>query len=177
MNWLDWVILITVGLRGWSGYRRGFFRQVFELVGLVAGLAVALKYYYDLQWWLAVYVQLPGPLLAILAFLLIFLAVQLAARLLGSLCNFLFAPPGLAWLNSYSGALIGALAGVVTIAFLLALLQVFALPPVEVALGTSRVVPYFEQVVSPIMAVVEDYLPWGQWSEPGIPAHTDGRSL
>ena len=44
MNWIDLTLLAVVALFGLRGYFRGLFREIFSLVGLVAGFMVASRY-------------------------------------------------------------------------------------------------------------------------------------
>lgn len=38
MNWLDWVLLVSLGIGAFRGFRNGFIIEVCSLVGLVLGL-------------------------------------------------------------------------------------------------------------------------------------------
>ncbi|HHW91116.1 MAG TPA: CvpA family protein [Firmicutes bacterium] len=180
MNWLDVVVLFTVGIRTWSGYRRGFILQVFELAGLIAGLTLAVCYYQPLQMNLLRYITLPLPLLAVVSFLLILLGVMLAARLLGYICTHIVKIPGLDTVNAISGALVGALVALVAITFFLSVLQLFSLPPVEAALSESIIAPYLDQYMPVILELVENYLPGGDvpgLPQPGEPVPLERREL
>lgn len=179
MNWLDVIVLVVVGWRAFSGYRRGLVRQVFELVGLVAGLFLAVRYYYYLQLQLRVYVSLPAPVLAIFSFLSVLFAVMLVARLLGYICTSLLSFPGLGWVNALSGAVVGILIAVVTISFLLGILTIFKIPPVETALAGSIFAPYLEEMVPFVLAMVEEYIPWqpAVFFERGEPVPLDRMKL
>ncbi|HHW56016.1 MAG: CvpA family protein [bacterium] len=180
MNWLDVLVLVTVGIRGWSGYRRGFISQAFELAGLIAGLFFAVRYYYPLQIQLSRYAALPVPVLAVASFFLILLGVMLAARLLGSICTQMVNVPGLGTINALSGALAGALVALVTIAFFLSVLQLFSFPPVEAALSASVLAPYLDQYLPALLDLVEGCLPddaGPAWPRPGGPVPLERREL
>ncbi len=180
MNWLDVLVLITVGIRTWSGYRRGFILQAFELAGLLAGFLFAVRYYYPFQLQLSRYVTLPAPVLGVVSFLIILLGVILAARLLGSLCTEVVKWPGLGTVNALSGALMGALVALVAMAFFLGILQLVPLPPVEQALSSSVFAPYLEEYLPAFLDLVEGYLPGEDvpgWPRPGGPVPLERREL
>lgn len=45
MNWLDFIILIIVGLGAWGGYRKGFLAAFSKLASYILGFVGALIYY------------------------------------------------------------------------------------------------------------------------------------
>lgn len=159
MNWLDVVVLTTVGIRTWFGYRRGLIHQVFGLLGLIAGFVVAASYYPLLQRELFPYLRLPPPVLALVSFLLLLLGVMLVAHILGRVCTNLLQLPGLGILNACTGALLGALVSLLVMALLLSISQLFNIAPVETALSTSLVAPYLEKYTPLFFDFLDDYLP------------------
>lgn len=159
MNWLDVLVLFTLGLRTWVGYRRGLVGQIFSLAGLIVGLILAAQNYHILQSKIALYFPFPAPVLAVMAFFLILFIVMLVARLISSILTSLLHLPGLGWINSLSGALVGALVAAIVIAFSFSLLHIFSLPPVEAAFSSSIIVPYLEQVTPYFLDVMKEYIP------------------
>lgn len=48
MNWLDWLIAVTIAFSTFQGFRLGLFASVARLAGILAGLGVAITYRHDL---------------------------------------------------------------------------------------------------------------------------------
>ncbi len=77
MNWLDWLILLVLGLAAFKGFQRGFIVELASLVALVLGIWAAVH----ISDRVAALVGLDPDNVA-LAFLVTFLGVLLAVNLL-----------------------------------------------------------------------------------------------
>ncbi len=82
MNWFDILILVVLGIGVFSGVRRGFVRQFFGLLGLIAAFLIG---YYNMDRagaWFESQAGLSVEYAAIAGFAAIFLIVQLCAIIL-----------------------------------------------------------------------------------------------
>lgn len=115
MTVVDWIIVAVVAGAVLAGIARGFFRSVFSLAGLVAGLALAAWNYNRFEGLLKPMVHSKEVADAI-AFLVIALVVMAAAAIVGSLLARLFEKVGLGCLDRMAGALFGLGEGLIFVA-------------------------------------------------------------
>lgn len=161
MNWVDWLLTLTVLFAAWRGLWTGFIAGIFRAGGLLVGWLLALQYRGTLGNYLVHLLQgaLPAarspagfpwlfafPFWEAVAFLLILLAVVSLAGWVGSLGSRLAGLLLLGPLDRLLGLACGALRGGVEAAILvwlfLGLPKVLPLPFLERALESSRLVPY-----------------------------------
>jgi len=137
---VDWIIIIVLAIAAINGLVRGFFISAFGLLGLIASLLVASRYYESVA-------RVLHPVLRnqkvseVVAFLLLLILVSLLAALVGKLLRNLFAMVGLGWLDQLAGLLFGLLEG----AFLVIIFVVFlaAFWPNSSLLKDSQLGPVF----------------------------------
>jgi uncharacterized membrane protein required for colicin V production len=107
VNWIDLALLAVLALFGLRGYFRGLFREIFSLVGLVAGFMVAAHYNETLaslgrEYWN------PSPLLLKgVAFVVIFFVIYFLFNLAGWLLHHAAKPLFLQTLNRLGGLAVG----------------------------------------------------------------------
>ncbi len=115
MNRIDVVLAVVLALFALRGFWRGFSREVFALVGLVGGVAAAGAYYPD---GIAVLPpEVPEIARPVVAFLGIFVAVVLAAKLAGFLVRRVLGLVLLSPLDRLGGILFGAAKGAALVTF------------------------------------------------------------
>ncbi len=130
MNWLDIVIIVLLVLSVFGGLRAGLIRSLLSLVGVIAGIMLAGRFYPGLAQRLAF---IPSEQAAnIIAFAIILIVVMVAAGLLGMLLNWIMKSIMLGWLNRVGGAVFGLVMGALFISAILAIWVKF--------LGTSDIV-------------------------------------
>ena len=129
MNVLDFVIVGLIAIFTVRGFSRGFVRECFALIGLIAGIAGAIMFSDGVATVMSARVKLPGPACAALAFLGIFLVLHTAVNLVGILLNRLTRSVLVGGLNRTVGALFAAGKAGVVIAFVLLFLHLFPLVP------------------------------------------------
>jgi membrane protein required for colicin V production len=113
----DLAMLALLGLLAWSGFRRGFVREVAGLVAFAAGFLLALRLAGPLGRWLAtVFAHLSPTTVHVVAFLaimlLVGLAIDLAALVLSGAISLV---PVVGGLNRVGGLLAGAALGVLVV--------------------------------------------------------------
>ena len=118
--------VLLAALRGWW---RGFFREFFGLLGLAVGLYAASEYAPLLSPILAEKVSGPEPVRDGLAYVIVFVAANLATNLFGLLLDRIAAALLLGGINRAAGAVFGA--GKATAVAAVVLLFVHLFPPLS----------------------------------------------
>ena len=77
MNWIDLIIICMLALFGLRGFFRGLFREVFSLLGLIAGFMIAVAFLpsaasYATAFWKAPPLFLKGAVFVVIFFLVYF---------------------------------------------------------------------------------------------------------
>jgi membrane protein required for colicin V production len=138
VNRIDVVLAVFLAMFALRGLFRGFSRELFALIGLVGGVAFALANYGAAAEMLPP--SVPGDLRPFVAFVVLFFAVVLAARLAGALLHRLLGIVYLSPLDRIAGALFGAVKGAALIGCGILLIRAYApSATIERALGESVV--------------------------------------
>lgn len=134
---VDLILILLLLASAWMGYRQGFLRQLFNLLSLVIALVVAWAGYQQLAHQLASLFSVPilkitvGSLeldmlpLKILSFLLLFSAVRLLIRWLGSLLGIVHGVPVLSTVNRWLGLCLSVLKTALILFLLFSVLSLF----------------------------------------------------
>lgn len=109
MSRIDVVLAVVLALFALRGFWRGFAREIFALIGLVGGVAVAGAYHPDAA--LMLPPEVPDIARPGVAFLGIFVVVALAAKLAGFLVQRLLGLVMLSPLDRLGGIVFGAAKG------------------------------------------------------------------
>jgi membrane protein required for colicin V production len=146
VNRIDVVLAVALALFALRGLFRGFARELFAILGLVFGVAFAITNYAHAADMLPP--SVPGDLRPFTAFVILFFAVVLAARLLGALVHRLL---GIVWLSPVdrlAGAVFGALKAAVMIGFLVLAMRTYVpSAAIDRALDESVVLRSIMQVI------------------------------
>ena len=137
---VDWIIVVILAGSMLAGLARGFFRSVFSLAGLIAGVAIASWNYWRLAAILRRFIH-TVEIADAGAFLIIAGLVMIVAALLGSLLAKVFEKVGLGCLDRIAGALFGLVEGLVFVA--LCILVTVAFFPQTAWLTEARLPRYF----------------------------------
>ena len=123
MNWIDLIFIIIFILYVWDGYRRGFIRLMWELIGLVIAFFCALKFYYPLSNFLTNSWHLNENYSRPISFLVIWLITQGLFYLIGRLLAY-YTPASIkqSRANHYLGLIPAFLKGIILIIVILILL-------------------------------------------------------
>lgn len=151
----DLVMLIIVIFFAIKGVFRGFFAELFSLIGVIAGVYFGLKYAGTGAGIILRYFPAVSDVMAkIIAIALVFFAVCVVCAIIGKICTGVLSLVSLSALDSMCGLIVGCAKGVaivIVIVTLLTRMQSF-MPGVE--LSKSRAV----YIVNAIMPDVERYL-------------------
>jgi membrane protein required for colicin V production len=112
MTWVDWTIAIVLLASVLTGLFQGFFRTACSLIGLLAGLSLAARYYGGIATALQPLVRIEAIADAI-GFFTIALLVMALANLVGNLLGKAFDWMGLGCLDMLGGGILGFFQGVV----------------------------------------------------------------
>jgi membrane protein required for colicin V production len=136
----DWVILIVILASTIEAARSGFFHEIFGIAGLVLGYLLAAWQYHRLSDWFGSFLKSPW-LADIFAFLLIFMAVLVAAGIAGRIARWAVKESGLSLLDRILGGAIGLLKGSLIVAVIL--MSMAAFTPTSRWLENAQLAPYF----------------------------------
>jgi membrane protein required for colicin V production len=137
---VDWIIVILLAGSVLAGLARGFFRSVFSLAGLIAGVALASWNYWRVASFLKRFIH-SVEIADAAAFLIIAFLVMAVAAILGSLFAKFFEKVGLGCLDRFAGALFGFVEGLVFVT--LCILVTVAFFPPTAWLTEARLPRYF----------------------------------
>jgi len=140
LTMVDWIIVIILAGSVLAGIARGFFRSVFSLVGLIAGVALASWNYWRVAVFLKKFIHSVEVADAV-AFLIIAGFVMVVAAILGYLFAKFFEKVGLGCLDRMAGALFGFAEGLVFVT--LCILITVAFFPQTAWLTDARLPRYF----------------------------------
>lgn len=128
MNWLDIVLLIIILFFVFRGFKAGLVGAIGALLGVIVGIWAGSNFMDEVAKWLLSFFNFNNTSLAnILAFVLIFIAVNIVFSLAVWIINSIFhVIPLINFANKVIGALIGFVGGVLFISALVYLLSLFA---------------------------------------------------
>lgn len=128
MNWVDIAIILIVALFGISGYFKGFIRQAWDLLTLVAAFILSIKFYIPFAIYLGSHFSLSQSFGKVISFLIIWIVIQFVLNII---FNFLYPviPEGIrkSYINRSLGAIPGLAWGFVFVAIILTLFVAFPL--------------------------------------------------
>jgi len=162
VNRIDLILAVVLALFALRGFWRGFSREFFGFIGLIGGLAVAAATYAVVATHLPE--AFPERTRPIIAFALVFFAVDLAANIIGAILHRVLGLVFLSPVNRLAGGVFGAIKGSALVAIALLLILAYApSPALEQELATSA-------VARPLLAFAEDVgrdvrPPPEEWSE------------
>ncbi len=140
MSLVDLVIFAVLAVSVISAFVKGFFVEVFSLVGVIVGLFLAAANYATFAPWIERVVE-NHEVANLIAFVVIALLVMVAAGLLGRVFRRLLRGVGLGIVDRLLGAAFGLVKGVVVVT--LVLMAIVAFLPRQAWLDRSRLAPVF----------------------------------
>lgn len=119
MQYFDAAVAVVLAVFFLNGIRKGFFHEIFGLVGVLAGVLLGILLAGPLTMWLTGrYESLPATGIHIASFTTLFAAGYLGAHFLANLFKSLSEKLLLNWLNRLLGGVVGALKGVLVVSML-----------------------------------------------------------
>jgi membrane protein required for colicin V production len=158
---VDVLLLLAFALTALSGLRNGFFRELFSVVGLIAGVVVSMR----LTGRVVAELKMPflqGEAGSAVVFVVLFLLVFALATLIGGLLAMIWEGKSISGSSRVAGLGIGLLRGLLLVIVLASALTLMA-PVGSETLGRSRVLPYLSPAV--------------RWGSEVLPDDLSGRLL
>ncbi|HUO60606.1 MAG TPA: CvpA family protein [Candidatus Acidoferrales bacterium] len=140
MNALDWFIIVVLAFSALFAALKGFALEVLSLIGAVLGYLLAAWYYPRLSNWFQPHVSNRAVADAA-GFLVIFVAVMIAAGLVGRIISWAMKKVGLRWFDRLLGMAFGLVRGSLIVVVVLLGLTSFGIYSKGVA--SSQFAPYF----------------------------------
>lgn len=153
MRLLDILLLITLAWGAYSGFKRGLIRELFS-VGAFALAGLGSTQFSDklmeqgAQWGYA-----PGGALSYLVFVLAFILLLVAVRLMGRLVKLLIQPTFLGKIDSFAGSLLGVCKWALLVSTVLWLSHSLQMPIPEVYTEGTWLFPW-------VQALAPQWLNW-----------------
>lgn len=151
-------IILIVGVI--MGYRRGFVRQILELLGLVAAFLLALLFASMVATYLADDMGIPYTPALIIGFIAIFIISLLLFRFFAFAMQKIIRWTLLGWIDRLTGALLGLLIGMIVASMLIWFFLALPIPSVvRNGLERSHMSMFLQPVAPRIFNLVFDHGP------------------
>ncbi len=156
MNWLDIVIIALVTLPTFFGYRKGFLRKLFGIVGILFGFFLAVRFYSNVFDLLSKIIK-SDPLLAkALSFLLIIAVVYALSVWVATFMSNINS--GTKGIDKIAGAITGFIQGLIIASILLVNLSYRNMPDQQVR-NSSFLYPSIYKIAPAIFDKIIDITP------------------
>ena len=174
MNWVDFVLLAIIGLSAVLSLFRGFVRETFVFIGLIAGLWAAFNFMHVASDWFARWIEDSSIRLA-LGFAAVLGAVLITTGIVSRLLRLAVNVTGLTGTDRALGAIFGAARGAIIVACLVLLADLTNVRE-RTWWQESAMLPTFESVADEIRRILPDELAGhfgGDTLPAGLPADLD----
>ena len=144
MNWLDWVLVVLLAFSIFTSFRKGFSRELIELISMIVALFCGLWFYGSAGALLEPYVKSSG-VAHFCGFLIVFIGVLIAGAIIGMLFSRLVKVAGLSFFDRILGAGFGAVRGLLMSVALIVAIVAFTPSTGDAAPNAvvhSRLAPY-----------------------------------
>lgn len=128
MNYYDIGAAVILLYSAWKGFSSGFIVSVLSLIGLIAGVYVALYFSGFARDFLSDNFNLSGMYLKTAAFAITFLAVVIGIHLVAKIIEKMLSAAALGPLNKLAGAAFGVVKGALVVSVVLLVISTFAGP-------------------------------------------------
>ena len=135
MNLLDLAIIVILCFFLIRGIFTGYIRELFSIIGVLAGFFIASTYYMPVAGTLVRWIS-HTEFIKIVSFLIVFFSVIIAYSILGRIIRYLVKINFLIWTDRFLGAAFGAIKGILIVSVLLVVLIAF-LPNEEPIIANS----------------------------------------
>lgn len=155
INWVDALLAAIVAINCLLGVKRGIFRELLNLAGIILGLVAGFRLYEALGWNIEGWLDARPAVANLAAFVVIFCAIAFGASWLGHLFHKGAKKLFVGWFDRLAGGAFGFARGLVfasVTALVFALFPFF--PRLEKDLGTSLLGPHVVKVAPAIYGAV-----------------------
>ncbi len=158
MQWIDWAILIVIGLSAGVSLLRGFVREALSLAGWIIAFFVAKGFYQEFSTLLVSYIETPSLRLAVSWATLFFLTLT-ATGLINFIIGRLVEQAGLSGMDRIMGMAFGALRGVLVVSFAVIALRAFTPVAQDPWWQQSQLIPHVENIGNWFYDHLKDKIP------------------
>jgi membrane protein required for colicin V production len=145
MQWIDWAILIVIGLSAGMSLLRGFVREALSLAGWILAFFVAKGFYQEFSTLLQTYIETPSLRYAV-AWASLFILTLTISGLINYLLGQLIEKAGLSGMDRIMGMAFGALRGVLLASVAVILMREFTPVQQDKWWTQSQLVPHVEKL-------------------------------
>jgi uncharacterized membrane protein required for colicin V production len=128
LNRIDIIVSVFLILSVGRGFLRGLIRSLFDIISLFLAVILAFYWYKSFAAFADSYIKMPGDILQIVSFAVIWVAVYFVSLMLGNLVHKLLGGGLFGPANSLGGALLGAAKGLLMLWILLYFMTLVPLP-------------------------------------------------
>ena len=150
--WIDWAMLVIVGISSLISIKRGFVREALSLLGWVVALVVSRMFVDELAALLANVVESPQWRVG-LSFTILFGGTLVCFALFNHLVNEFIRMTGLSGLDRVLGMIFGIIRGLILVVVILSIGRIFAFDDLW---SKSEFVSYFDPVIEMAGQLVKD---------------------
>jgi membrane protein required for colicin V production len=158
MQWIDWAILIVIGLSAGISLLRGFVREALSLAGWILAFLVAKNFYQDFSSLLNNHIDTPSLKYAV-SWAALFVLTLTISGLVNYILSNLIEKAGLSGMDRIMGMAFGALRGVLLVSVVVILLREFMPVKEDKWWKNSQLIPHVEILADWFYEKVDDVLP------------------
>lgn len=160
MSKVDLVLLILAVFGAWGGYKQGFLMELVSLAGIILGIFLGFKLMGEVMLFLEEKFNIDESTLPYISFIVIFLAVLLLVRLLGSLVKNSIDKSFLGTVDQALGACLGMFRMLFMVSVVLWILDSLKLSPREEWVENSWLYPFTARLAPAIADWAGQFIPF-----------------
>jgi len=141
MNWVDFLLILVIGLSVLTGFAAGFARVGIGFIATLLGIFFGFWFYGVAGSYFLDYVS-SRAIANLIGFFVIFLGIVIIGAIVGHILARFFKWVGLSWFDRILGGAFGLVRGVVIAAALVTVLVAFAPSPPPHSITDSKLMPY-----------------------------------
>lgn len=163
MNWIDYLLLLVIGLSVLSGFMTGFARVAVGSIAALLGIFCAFWFYGVAGAYVLDYVN-SRAIANLFGFFVIFVGILVVGAIVGRLLAKFLKWVGLSWFDRLLGGAFGLARGALVAVALVTVLMAFAPSPAPRSVGDSKLMPYVAGVSSVLAALTPREIREGFWA-------------
>ena len=150
---IDIITLILLALAAWKGYSRGLIVAIFSFLGIIFGIAAALKLSVVVAGWLRDSTNISAQWLPFLSFIIVMIGVILLVRWIANLLEVAVEAVLLGWLNKVGGVVLYVIMNMLVysvVLFYATKMGIIKEPTIEASKTYSIIEPWGPKVIDAI---------------------------
>jgi membrane protein required for colicin V production len=161
-NWADLIIIGIIAFTAIKGLFRGLIRSVFDIIALFIAIYLAFNFYMAIAKYLSGFIKIPGNLIYVISFILIWIGSFLAASLIGNLIHKLIGKGILGPANFIGGGIFGTIKGLMIVWLILQGINMLPIPyeaikPIKQAQSLIALKPCLDQIPAMMNLIPKDF--------------------